>query len=582
MPTPEIHSILSPSSASRWIACPPSARKAAQHPDTPSIYAEEGTEAHSLAEHKVNLWLGRRTDDPRPGMKHLTHEMEDCTDEYPLFIRERADELEHTGLVPSVFTEVRLDLSRWAPECFGTADCVIVADRTFHVIDLKYGRGVEVSCEHNVQMMMYALGSVECFGSLYRMDEAALIIFQPRLGNISTWNTTKDELLSWAEDVLRPAARLALEVGGELHAGPHCRFCPERASCCERARWSLEVAREDLSGRSPDELTPDEVGRILKRADEVERWLSDVRGLASRLLAERDAVPGWKLVEGRSLRRWSDEDTAARRLEALGCDPYEERKVRSIAAVEEMLGRKTFQKELGVLVTRPQGKPTLAREADRRPAITARVALPAREPARLFPAEACLQKPLAPPDGAEPLGIPAEIGTRDGRSHDIGDEILFAVPDLAIHAGTFLPPQPHLVAICAAKVDDGAVPDARTGLQFRMQNACIEVATDPQSATTATSYQEGRDPSVRMRQTLFRLSSCIVGGMPGSSPSLASSITRCSPSSTEAIGTPLSESACQAADTHSTPDQDSTCLSPLRCSSQRNSIPSPEPFPKSE
>lgn len=373
MPSPEAHSILSPSSAHRWIACPPSARKAALHPDTPSIYAEEGTEAHALAGHKVNLWLGRRTDNPRPGMKHLTREMEDCTDEYALFIRERAEELKRTGILPNVFTEERLDLSRWAPECFGTADCIIVGDGTFHVIDLKYGRGVEVGCEDNPQMMMYALGAIEDFGSLYRMDEAALTIFQPRLGNISTWNTTKDELLSWAEDVLRPAALLALSGGGEIHAGPHCRFCPERAACRERAHWCLEVAGEEFSDRDPDELTVDEIAEIIERSDEVERMLSDVRGLALRLLGEGHGIPGWKLVEGRALRRWSEPDAVAGRLEAMGLDPYEERKVLSVAAAETMLGRKSFQENLGDLVTRPQGKPTLAREADRRPAITGRV-----------------------------------------------------------------------------------------------------------------------------------------------------------------------------------------------------------------
>lgn len=372
MPTPEIHSIISPSSAHRWIACPPSARKAALHPDTPSIYAEEGTEAHALAEHKVNLWLGHRTDDPRPGMRHLTREMEDSTDEYALFIQERAEELRCTGTKPTVFTEVRLDLSRWAPQCFGTADCVIVGEGAFHVVDLKYGRGVEVRCEENTQMMMYALGAIECFGSLFKVDDVALTIFQPRLGNISTWTTTRKDLLTWADDVLRPAAKLALSGGGKLNAGPHCRFCPERASCRERVRWCLEVAGEEFSGRDPDELTVDEIAGILERSDEVERMLSDVRGLALRLLGEGHEIPGWKLVEGRALRRWSEPDAVAGRLEAMGLDPYEERKVLSVAAAESMLGRKAFQEELGDLVTRPQGKPTLAREADRRPAITGR------------------------------------------------------------------------------------------------------------------------------------------------------------------------------------------------------------------
>ena len=373
MPSPEAHSILSPSSAHRWIACPPSARKAALHPDTPSIYAEEGTEAHRLAEHKVSMWLGRRTDDPRPGMKHLTREMEDCTDEYALFIQERMDELKRTGIMPTVFTEERLDLSRWAPECFGTADCVIVGDGAFHVIDLKYGRGVEVGCEQNPQMMMYALGAIGSFGSLYDVDDVALTIFQPRLGNISTWMTTRKDLLTWGDEVLRPAAMLAMSGGGELHAGPHCRFCPVRESCRERARWCLEVAGEEFAAMSPDELTVDEIAGILERSDEVERMLSDVRGLALRLLGEGHGIPGWKLVEGRALRRWSEPDAVAGRLEAMGLDPYEERKVLSVATAEAMLGRKAFQEKLGDLVARPHGKTTLAREADRRPAITGRV-----------------------------------------------------------------------------------------------------------------------------------------------------------------------------------------------------------------
>ena len=211
------HAFLSPSSSHIWLKCTPSARFASQYPDEGSVYAEEGTEAHALAEHKLKSALGLPSDDPRPGMKYLTSEMEECTDDYVTFVLENAAKM--TGADISI--EQKVSLEKWVPGCFGHADCILAGVGELHVIDLKYGTGVPVNAEMNPQFLMYALGALENMYFLFDIRTVTVTAFQPRLSNISSFSISKDELLSWAEGTLKPGAALAWEGDGTYAAGEH-------------------------------------------------------------------------------------------------------------------------------------------------------------------------------------------------------------------------------------------------------------------------------------------------------------------------------------------------------------------------
>jgi hypothetical protein len=361
------HALLSPSSAARWTACPPSARLCEHVAEGPSVFAEEGTEAHTLCEHKVKLALGLASVDPVPTLRYHSEEMDSCADEYAAFVLEALQREKESGRDPIVLTEQRLDISAFVPECSGTGDCVIVSDGRLHVIDFKYGQGVPVSAERNKQMMLYALGALGMFGSLYEVDEVSMTVFQPRLANVGTSTMGVDELLGWAESYLKPRAELAFQGGGEFSSGPHCRFCKVKATCRARAEANLELARYEFA--KPVLLGEDEIAAILTQADELEAWVGDIRAHAFSVVAGGGVLEGFKLVEGRSVRRYTDEDSVAEAVATAGYDPYEQ-KVRGITAMTELLGRTRFNEILGLYVCRPKGKLTLVPVGDKRPAIT--------------------------------------------------------------------------------------------------------------------------------------------------------------------------------------------------------------------
>ena len=358
------HALLSASSSHRWIVCPPSARLSEQFEDKGSEYAQEGTDAHALCEYKLRRALGMDAKDPTEDLSFYNEEMEQCAEEYASYVMELLGEVKECCKDPVVLVEQRLDYSRFVESGFGTGDCVIIADGTLYVIDYKHGKGVEVSALSNPQMMCYALGALELFDGIYDIDSVCMTIYQPRRENISVCTLGKDELYAWAENVLSPAAKLAYAGEGEFCAGEHCRFCKAKAVCRKRAEYNLELARYDFA--VPDTLETAEIAAVLDRADDLAAWVTDVKEYALQQALNGTEYPGYKVVEGRSNRRYISEDAVAATVTKAGYDPYAH-KVLGLTEMQKMLGKKRFDELLGALVEKPQGKPTLAPVSDKRP-----------------------------------------------------------------------------------------------------------------------------------------------------------------------------------------------------------------------
>lgn len=361
------HSLLSASSSHRWLHCPPSARLCEGYDDKGSNFAAEGTDAHALCEYKLRAALGMEAKDPTENLSWYDAEMEESANGYAAFVMELVEEAKKNCSDPVVLIEQRLDYSRYVAEGFGTGDCVIIADGTLHIVDFKYGRGILVEAEDNPQMMLYALGALELFDCLYDIDTVSMTIFQPRRGNVSTYTLPKADLYEWADTVLAPAAELAWSGEGEYHCGEWCQFCKAKADCRERANANMELAKYEF--KQPPLLTDEEVEEILGRIDELIAWASDIRDYALQAAIGGKHWTGYKLVEGRSNRKYTDERAVVAAVRAAGYDPYEH-KVLGVTAMTTMLGKKQFNDILGGLVTKPQGKPTLVPDSDKRPAMT--------------------------------------------------------------------------------------------------------------------------------------------------------------------------------------------------------------------
>ena len=364
------HSLLSASASHRWLNCPPSARLCEEYEDKPSEYAQEGTDCHELCAYKVEKALGHRVKDPTENLTYYNSEMEDCAEGYCSFVMEQVAEAKKSCADPLVLVEQRLDYSRYVgiEGSFGTGDCVIVSDGLLHIIDYKHGLGVLVSAEKNSQLSCYALGALDLFDGIYDITEVSLTIYQPRRENVSTYTMSKDELLTWADTVLSPTAKLAYDGKGDFKAGDHCQFCKAKANCRKRAEHNLELARYDFE--MPAVLEDDEVASILTKVDELVSWASDLKEYALQKALSGTKFTGFKVVEGRSNRKkYTDEDAVARTVEAAGFDPYE-KKLLGITAMSQALGKKRFKELLGGLVYKPPGKPALVPESDKRPAMS--------------------------------------------------------------------------------------------------------------------------------------------------------------------------------------------------------------------
>ena len=358
------HAFLSASSSHRWLECPPSAKLCSEQEDRASPYAQQGTDCHELCAYLVEKSLGRDVEDPTENLTYYDQEMQDCAESYRDYVTEQIEAAKKHCPDPQILIEQRLDFSRWVENGFGTGDCVIVADEVLQIIDYKHGLGVLVSAEKNPQMMCYALGALELFDGLYDIREISMTIFQPRRENVSTFTMSKEGLLAWADEVLKPTAELAYEGKGEFKAGDHCQFCKVKATCRKRAEYNLELAKYDFE--EGPMLEADEIAEILPQIDSLVSWAEDIKSYALEQALSGVRYPGFKLVEGRSNRKYTDEVAVAAVVSNAGYDPYE-KKLLGITAMTKQLGKKKFDELLSGLIVKPQGKPVLVPQTDKRP-----------------------------------------------------------------------------------------------------------------------------------------------------------------------------------------------------------------------
>lgn len=363
---PEKHALLSASSSYRWLNCTPSARLSEMFEDTGSAYALEGSDAHLLCEARLKQALGIPIEDPVENLTYYDQEMEESALAYRDYVLELLNQAKTMCSDPQVFIEQRLDFSNWVEGGFGTSDCCIVADGTMFVIDMKYGRGIPVLADSNPQMMLYSLGLLNLFDFLYDIREISMNIFQPRLSNVSEYTISVTDLLDWAENTLKPAAELAFKGLGEFHCGEWCQFCKAKYECRERAEANLALAKYEFA--QPPLLSDEEIETILTQADEFAAWISDIRDYAFKQALAGKVWNGFKLVAGRSVRKYTDDATVATVVTNAGYDPYE-RKLMGITEMTKMLGKGRFEELLGSLVFKPPGKPTLVAASDKRPAL---------------------------------------------------------------------------------------------------------------------------------------------------------------------------------------------------------------------
>ena len=358
------HALLSASSSERWLHCPPSARLCESYDDKGSNYAAEGTDAHELCEYKLRQALGMEAKDPTENLTWFNMEMADCASGYAAYILEQVEAAKQNCTDPVVLIEQRVDFSRWVESGFGTADCIIIADGTLQICDYKHGLGVLVSAEKNPQMQCYALGALELFDGIYDIDTVLMTIYQPRRDNISTYELSKDELYRWADEVLKPTADLAFAGDGNFLCGEWCGFCKAKHDCRARADANTELARYDF--KLPPLLTDEEVEEILTRVDDLVTWATDIKEYALQQAISGKEWNGWKLVEGRSNRRYTNETGVADAVSSAGFDPYDH-KVLGVTAMQKLLGKSRFDELLSDYIEKPQGKPTLVPESDKRP-----------------------------------------------------------------------------------------------------------------------------------------------------------------------------------------------------------------------
>lgn len=365
------HAFLSPSASHRWLACPPSAKLCAKAADQSSEYAKQGTDAHSLCAYLIEKELGRDVSDPTKDLGYYDQEMQQCAEGYADFVMEEYAKVRQSCGDAEVMIEQKVDFSRWVKGGTGTADCIILSDGTAEVIDFKYGLGIMVSAdseEHggNPQLMCYCLGVLEMFDGIYDIDTLKMVIYQPRRENVSICTMSKAELLRWAEEVLAPTALLAMEGKGEFKAGTHCQFCRAKATCRKRAEYNLELAKYDFE--MPDELEDYEIDAILMKVDQLTAWASDVKEYALNQALLGVDYGHFKVVEGRSNRKYTSEADVAQAVTDAGYDPYE-KKLLGITAMTALLGKKKFEELLGGMVYKPSGKPTLVSKSDKRPVL---------------------------------------------------------------------------------------------------------------------------------------------------------------------------------------------------------------------
>lgn len=375
------HALLSASGANRWLNCTPSAKlEDAQGPRTTSVYAEEGTLAHELSELYIRHDVLNTVDDQAFSDRFdeiMNNPLfsEEMLDVVPIYVDYCTEEYEAAKAYDSeaiMEVEQKLDLTEFVPESFGTADCVIAGGNLIEIIDYKHGKGVPVYAEWNKQLMLYGLGALRKYDVLYDIEEVRVTIVQPRINNISTWQISVDELLKWANEELKPAAKLAFAGEGELKAGDWCKFCAVKNRCRTLYKKNVELAKYDF--QEPVLLTDEEIADILEKTPALVEWANSVHEYAQGLAVNSGKVwPGFKLVEGTSRRKWLDEDKVAEAIFSNMPEATEDQifdmKLKTITEIEKLFGKKAVAEKLSDVIVKPQGKPTLVPLSDKRPAL---------------------------------------------------------------------------------------------------------------------------------------------------------------------------------------------------------------------
>ena len=360
------HAILSPSGSHRWLHCTPSARLEQEFADTESEAAKEGTAAHALCEHKLKKALRMRS--RRPHSDYDSDEMEECAEAYVDFVMEQYEQARQVCKDPIVLIEQKLDFSCYVPDGFGTGDCIIISDDRLHIVDFKYGLGVLVEAQDNPQMKLYALGALGLYDALYDIREVSMTIFQPRRENVSTWTVPVTELKEWAEEVLKPRARMAYDGEGEYTPGEWCTFCRAAVRCRARAQEKLKLAQAEF--KLPPLLTDAEVEEILKVLPDLTRWANEITAYATdAAVSHGKEWSGFKVVEGRSVRKYRDEEKAAEAAIEAGYTDIYKKSLITLTEMQKLMGKQKFEEVLGSLIYKPPGKPTLVPVSDKRPAM---------------------------------------------------------------------------------------------------------------------------------------------------------------------------------------------------------------------
>lgn len=361
------HALLSPSSSSRWLNCTPSARLAENAENKSSVYAEEGTLFHEICEYCLAQWnAGVWEPDPfgeeLPELKddHLMHplfkqEMFKHARNYCDFVMNENYNLEKSDGACKMLLEEKVDISEYAPECFGSVDCQLVGRDTLIVIDLKYGEGVKVYAERNTQMMLYALGAIKGKPSIKTIR---LVIAQVRLNHFDVWEISANDLLQWADKVLKPTAKKAFAGKGEQKMGDWCGFCPVKAQC----RKQYEAVVNDFDRYEyPELLTEDEICDLIEKIDKYKGWLESVNKFVYDEALRGHKWKGYKLVAGRSSRVITDEE--AIRQDLLTKKYLEDEifniKLKGIGDLEKLVGKKQFSALYGQYVKSKPGNPKL-------------------------------------------------------------------------------------------------------------------------------------------------------------------------------------------------------------------------------
>ncbi|RPJ94670.1 DUF2800 domain-containing protein [Rummeliibacillus sp. TYF005] len=353
------HAVLSASGSHRWLNCLPSARLELEFENSESNAAAEGTAAHALCEHKLKKALHSA---------YNTDEMEEHSDAYVDFVMEQLELARQSCTDPLILIEQRLDFSCYVPQGFGTGDCIIIGDKKLHIIDFKYGMGVLVDAVDNPQMKLYALGALEIYDSLYDIEEVSMTIFQPRRENVSTWTIPVKELKDWAENELKPKAKKAYDGEGEYLTGEWCTFCRAAVKCRARAEEKLKLAQMEF--KLPPLLPDSEIEEVLSKLSDLTKWANEIIAYATDAAVNHGKEwRGFKVVEGRSIRKYKDEEAVAEVAKANGYKDIYRQSLITLTEMQKLMGKKKFEQILGGLIHKPPGKPTLVPNSDKRPAM---------------------------------------------------------------------------------------------------------------------------------------------------------------------------------------------------------------------